>query len=89
MIILQILITLAGIYLYVLMGKFALGLTQGNGEFTAIFRFLLWPVVLVIYIAFICIECIGKYILKPIDFMEKLGRNINTYFESKNEKKGE
>ena len=89
MIILKILITLVGIYLYVLMGKFALGLTQGNGEFTAIFRFLLWPVVLVIYIAFICSESIGRYVFKPIDFMERLGRKINTYFESKNEKKGE
>lgn len=87
MIVIQILIVIAGIYLYVLMGSFTVGLS--DMKLYEVIVFLLWPAFLIGYVLYTTCESIGRYVFKPIDFMERLGRKINTYFESKNEKKGE
>ena len=89
MIIIQILITLIGIYLYISMGQFTLGLMDDGGDdIWDIFVFILWPIFIVIYMLFICLEKM-EFIIKPLIFMRWLGHKLNTYFESKNEKKGE
>lgn len=100
MIILQILITLAGIYLYVLMGFFTNGLIQklwededdipGFKTISTFFIVTLWPAFLAIYITFACLGVVLALLIKGVDFAEKLGGNLGAYSESENEneKKG-
>lgn len=86
MAIILILTIIVCIYIYALIGSFAVGLC--NMELYEVFVFLLWPVFLIGYVLYTTCEYIGKYIFKPMDGAEKLGRVINTYFENK-KKKGE